>query len=161
MKPTYLYLKQHNKTGLKYFGKTVKNPETYKGSGVYWNRHLEVHGNDVITVWSKLFTDEQELNAFALEFSKNNNIVESNEYANLKLEDGLMGGDTGITEAGRKIISEKSKKYRHSEETLEKIRKARAKQTNLTTGQKHSPETISKIKAARANQKNVRGISRV
>jgi hypothetical protein len=161
MTPTYLYLKQHNKTGLKYFGKTIKDPNKYKGSGVYWNRHLDLHGDDVATVWIKLFTDEQELTSFALEYSKNNNIVESNEYANLKLEDGLMGGDTGLTEAGRKIISEKSKKYRHSKETLEKIRNARANQTNLRTGQKHSPETISKIKAARANQKNVKGIIRV
>ena len=39
MKPTYLYVKQHNKTGLKYFGKTTKkDPLKYKGSGLYWKR---------------------------------------------------------------------------------------------------------------------------
>ncbi len=121
MKQTYLYLKQHNKTGLKYFGKTIRDPKTYKGSGVRWNYHLNKHGDDVTTVWAKEFTDKHELTSFALEYSKNNNIVESNEYANLMLEDGLTGGDTGLTEAGRKIISERSKKYRHSKETLEKI----------------------------------------
>ena len=26
-KPTWLYIKQHNTTGLKYFGKTTKDPE--------------------------------------------------------------------------------------------------------------------------------------
>ena len=37
----YLYLKQHNITGLKYFGKTEQNPYKYKGSGIYWLRHLK------------------------------------------------------------------------------------------------------------------------
>lgn len=33
-KPTYLYIKIHNDTGLKYFGKTCsKTPKQYKGSG--------------------------------------------------------------------------------------------------------------------------------
>ena len=36
--PTWLYIKQHNITKLKYFGKTVrKDPIKYKGSGTYWN----------------------------------------------------------------------------------------------------------------------------
>ncbi len=49
-KPTYLYIKTHNKTGMKYFGKTVsEDPEKYSGSGVYWKRHIEKHGNDVTT----------------------------------------------------------------------------------------------------------------
>ena len=159
-KPTWLYLKQHNKTGLKYFGKTIKDPETYNGSGIYWTNHLAQHGNDVSTIWKQLFTDKEELTKFALDYSVKNNIVESNEYANLKPEDGLMGGDTGITELGRKIISEKSKKFRHTSESIQKIKEARATQQNLRTGQKHSEETIAKIKAARALQKNVRGIIR-
>lgn len=45
----YLYLKTHNTTGLKYLGKTVKDPSTYKGSGLHWTRHLAKHGNDVNT----------------------------------------------------------------------------------------------------------------
>lgn len=44
-----LYIKTHNITGLKYFGKTIKNPFKYKGSGKYWTRHLAIHGNDVTT----------------------------------------------------------------------------------------------------------------
>lgn len=157
-KPTWLYLKQHNKTGLKYFGKTIRDPEKYHGSGVYWNNHLKKHGYDITTVWQQLFTTEAELVAFALDYSQKNNITESTEYANLKPEDGLMGGNTGITEYGRKVISEKSKNHRHSEETKQKIKEARARQPNPMTGKKHSPETIEKIKAARKLQKNVRGI---
>jgi hypothetical protein len=161
MKATYLYLKKHNQTALMYFGKTIKDPESYAGSGVYWNRHLEKHGNDVSTVWTKVFTDIKELNKYALEYSRKHNIVESSNYANLKEEDGLMGGDTGITPAGRKIISEKSKKFRHTEETKARIRKARALQKPTMLGKTHSIETIMKIKKARANQKNIRGVIRV
>ena len=31
MRPTYIYIKQHLKTGLKYLGKTVKDPYKYLG----------------------------------------------------------------------------------------------------------------------------------
>jgi len=154
---TFLYLKQHNQTGLKYFGKTVQNPYTYKGSGVYWTSHLEKHGDDVTTLWTKPFTNKQKLTKFATAYSKKHNIVESKDYANLIIEDGFTGGDTGITDEGRKIISEKSKKFRHTEETKKIIREKRAKQ-NPRTGYKHSAETIAKIRAARALQKNVRGV---
>ena len=76
--PTWLYIKQHNDTGLKYFGKTVrKDPIRYKGSGTYWNRHLEKHGDNVTTLWCQLFTDKNQLTEYALNFSKDNNIVES------------------------------------------------------------------------------------
>lgn len=159
-KPTWLYLKQHNKTGLKYFGKTIKDPDTYYGSGLYWARHLEQHGYDISTIWKRLFTNKDELVKFALEFSSKNNIVESLEYANLKPEDGLMGGDTGLTEQGRKIISEHSKRRIHTDETKEKIRQARLNQQCPRRGKKHSPETIEKIKAARALQKNIKGVIR-
>jgi len=92
-KPTYLYIKQHNVTGLKYFGKTIESdPIKYKGSGKYWLRHLLKYGNNVTTVWYQLFTDINELKEYALNFSKEQNIVESKEWANLKPEDGLRGG---------------------------------------------------------------------
>ena len=93
MKPTYLYIKQHNKTGLLYFGKTTNNPEIYQGSGLHWLRHLKVHGaRDVTTLWYCLFTERDELVKFATLFSVSNNIVESVDWANLKPENGLDGG---------------------------------------------------------------------
>lgn len=39
----YLYVKRHIETGLLYFGKTVKNPYKYNGSGLRWKRHLRKH----------------------------------------------------------------------------------------------------------------------
>ena len=92
-KPTFLYIKQHNITGLKYFGKTVESdPVKYKGSGKHWERHLKKYGKDVSTIWYQLFTNKEELKIFALNFSQQNNIVESKDWANLKPEVGLWGG---------------------------------------------------------------------
>lgn len=100
-KPTWLYIKQHNKTGLKYFGKTLsKNPERYKGSGVYWRRHLKIHGNDVTTIWLQLFTTYHELIDYAVTFSATHNIVESTEWANLIPETGEDGGSNKGQGAG-------------------------------------------------------------
>jgi hypothetical protein len=68
-KPTVLMVKQHNKTGKKYFCKTTKLhlAETYLGSGSYWKRHLKKNGKDVSTLWvSEVFTDRDDLVEFAL-----------------------------------------------------------------------------------------------
>ena len=101
-KPTYLYVKTHNITGLKYFGKTVvKDPFKYLGSGTRWRNHLEKHGNDISTEIIGLFYDEDECKKVALQFSIDNNIVESPNWANLKLEI-LDGGWDHITKEHNK-----------------------------------------------------------
>jgi hypothetical protein len=103
-KPTWLYIKQHNITGLKYFGKTTrKDPYKYKGSGDRWKHHLKKHGNNISTIWAELFTDQQALVDFALKFSRDNNITESKEWANLKPENGLDGNPPGV------VLSEEHK----------------------------------------------------
>ena len=94
MKITYLYIKQHSITKLKYFGKTTKeDPVSYLGSGIHWKRHIKKHGTEhVKTLWYQSFQDEKSLIDYATKFSKENNIVESKEWANLKEENGLDGG---------------------------------------------------------------------
>jgi hypothetical protein len=130
-KPTFLYIKQHKITGLKYFGKTTgKNPIKYLGSGTYWTRHLEKHGKLVDTIWYKLFTNKKELQEFALNFSIENNIVESNEWANLKPEDGLRGG--GVK--GIKITP-------HTEEHKKKISEG-VQESNLKLGKVRKPKVL-------------------
>lgn len=126
-KPTWLYIKQHNKTGLKYFGKTVrKDPVKYKGSGVRWTAHLAKHGDDVDTIWYKLFEDKESLVEYATRFSLENNIVNSPDWANLKIEDGLMGGRNEKHSAETKQkMSLKRKEQIITEETKEKIRQSR------------------------------------
>jgi hypothetical protein len=144
-KPTWLYIKQHNITGLKYFGKTtLVDPSKYKGSGVHWTKHLLEHGNHVTTVWAKLFTDSVSLVEYANTFSANNNIVESDEWANMIAENGRAGGANPGAGLGRK----------HTEETKNKMRKPkteehRAKMSLAHKGSAWSIESKKKLSASR------------
>jgi len=113
--PTFLYIKRHAVTGLLYFGKTVRNPEIYKGSGKYWLRHCATHGTEHIeTLWYCLFVDLDTLQDFALSFSRQQSVVEKDEWANLIEEDGVNGAPVGhqgvmFSPECLKTISEKSK----------------------------------------------------
>jgi hypothetical protein len=98
MKKIYLYVKTHKVTGLKYFGKTTKkDPFKYNGSGTYWLNHLKKHGKLIDTEIIGTFEDEHECSKFALHFSIKNNILESKEWANLRLENGIDGAPIGNT----------------------------------------------------------------
>jgi len=99
IKPTVLYIKQHSVTGMKYFGKTTKDPYKYNGSGKHWRRHIKKHGKEYI-ITTRLFgpfTDKDALIEFALAFSRDNNIVESELWANQKPENGLDGWVPGVS----------------------------------------------------------------
>ena len=162
-KPTWLYIKQHNITGLKYFGKTTSNnPDRYLGSGKIWKRHLKVHSKDISTIWCQLFNNEEELVKYALKFSIENNIVESTEWANLKLENGLDGGAYG------KVSDITRHKHSLSTKGIPKTPEHRRKISEGQLGQKrnpHTPETKLKMSNARKgkpktamhNQKNSEG----
>lgn len=116
----YLYLKTHNVTGLKYLGKTIKNPYEYKGSGVYWKNHLKKYGNDVTT--QILFQSENfdDIVNEGIRLSIDYNIIDSSEFANLMIECGTGGVNNGsfkkgclCINKGKKIpvLSEIKKKY--------------------------------------------------
>lgn len=129
----HLYKKTHNITGLQYFGKTSRDPYNYKGSGVYWKRHLKTHGNDVATEIIASFDDitqKEELIQFATNYSNTHKICESKLWANLKPENGLDGGTFSewISESTRKKMSKNRKGkvgrpsgWQHDEETLQKM----------------------------------------
>jgi len=130
--PTYLYIKTHNITGLKYFGKTVKsNPYSYTGSGEYWLNHLKIHGKDISTEIIGFFENKEKCVEVAVNFSKENNIVNAiNEsgkkiWANQVLENGLDGGDTG-----------RNNYEPHTEETKQKISSSKQGQLPWNTGKK-------------------------
>jgi hypothetical protein len=89
----YLYIKTHNKTGLKYLGKTVQDPFTYKGSGKRWINHIKKHGNDVTTEIVGTYETIDNFRLDSVIISEKYNIVNSEEWANLRLETG-DGGDT-------------------------------------------------------------------
>jgi len=88
----YLYVKTHNKTGLKYLGYTSnKDPYNYKGSGVYWTNHIKKYGYDVTTEIIKEFDSKYEIKKWGLYYSRLWNVVKSKEWANLKEEQGDGG----------------------------------------------------------------------
>ena len=128
----YLYEKQHKITGLKYFGKTIKDPYKYFGSGKYWMKHIKKYGSEhiaTLNVWT--FEDQEECTAFALKFSLDNNIVESNDWANLKAEDALTGGGN-FSESSKRLVGKASKEIWASyskEERERRIQKSRKPRT--------------------------------
>ena len=141
----YLIVKQHKTTGLKYFCKhTGGDPYGYKGSGKYWKRHLKKHGNDVDTLYVWEFTDQEECTRFALEFSEQNNITESSEWANLRNENGLDGAPKGVifSESHRQNISRVRKgKSVHTPESKRLLSIKSAGEKNPFYNKKHSEET--------------------
>lgn len=92
-KPVHLYVKKHNWTGLKYFGRTTEDPYDYRGSGAYWTRHLAKYGNDVTTKVIGTYTDSNQLRLAAQSFSAKKNITSSTKWANLLGEDGGVSGE--------------------------------------------------------------------
>ena len=98
----YLYIKTHNKTGLKYLGKTIcTNPHKYPGSGVYWKHHLNLHGYDYSTEIIKECQSKEEIAYWGLYYSELWNIVNARDengkkiWANLRPENGDGGGLKG------------------------------------------------------------------
>lgn len=152
---TYLYHKRHKLTGLNYFGKTIQDPYIYVGSGVYWNKHLTKHGNNIETVEVWEFTNLDECSKFAVEFSIKNNIVESKEWANLRIENGQDGGFTpnAYTKEANIKKGNKLRGQKRNKETLEKMSLAKQISSrgsrNGMFGKTHSLES-KKLQRTRA-----------
>ena len=167
----YLYIKQHNITGLKYLGQTrQKNPFTYRGSGVYWKRHIKIHGYDVTTTILLKTDCLCCLQQTGLYFSTLFDIVNSKEWANLIPEQGddiLSVNQTGKNlygyngktpnissnfERGRetqRFLEKTNPEWvlRRSEAISEGIKNYIAENGSWWSGKKHKPESIEKQKA--------------
>ena len=87
----YLYKKTHRITKLQYLGKTKNDPYTYRGSGKYWKLHLDKHGDDVETEILKECQSNEEIKQWGIYYSELWNVVDSDEWANLKPEAGDGG----------------------------------------------------------------------
>ena len=123
----YLYIKIHNITGLKYLGKTVQDPYKYKGSGKRWLNHLKKHGDDVTTLIVGEFNTLEDLRSTSIPMSKRFNVVESNEWANLRPETG-DGGNTAMYINYSVLNRGKGKTYeeRYGSEKAVHLRKMRS-----------------------------------
>lgn len=150
----YLYIKTHNKTGLKYLGKTIRNPHKYRGSGKRWTAHIKKHGYDVTTEIVGTFATNEELMSFSIPLSKKLNIVESTNWANLKLETG-DGGDTSQFIDYSKLNRGKGQTYeeRYGVEKASILRQIRSKKLSQTRKGKTYEEIHGKEQAALLRQK--------
>jgi hypothetical protein len=90
----YLYIKTHNVTGLKYLGKTSKDPFTYFGSGIYWKQHIKQYGKDIRTEILKECTSKEELSKWGRYYSDLWDVAKSSDWANKIPETG--GSDFGV-----------------------------------------------------------------
>jgi len=93
----YLYIKT-SPHGLKYLGKTTKDPFKYKGSGKIWLRHIKKHNlthKDILTEIVFKTTNVKELINEGIKISNELDVVNSPEWANLRPEEG-DGGDTSL-----------------------------------------------------------------
>ena len=106
---TYLYVKTHTITGLKYLGKTIeKDPHKYPGSGKYWRLHLKKHGKHYTTEILKECQHPAMVEYWGQYYSDLWNIVDSDEWANLKPEAGDGGKGTRWTEEMKQKARERS-----------------------------------------------------
>lgn len=162
----YLYVKTHNKTKLKYFGKTTsKNPYKYRGSGVYWKKHIKKHGYDVHTEIIGIFLYEDECCIVAKKFSEDNNIVESKDWANFKIENGLDGGFSHLNDGSsshKKRASKAGKKchelHPNIKNNLKKTTSETAKKIVATVKSKYGEDFYSKIGSS--SIKNIEKLSK-
>jgi hypothetical protein len=147
-KPTALLVMEHNITGLKYFCKTtmLDRVHRYKGSGLAWTKHLRKNGFDVKAGILGFYVDEKQCLEAAKKFSQENNIVDSNEWANAVVETGKNGCS---------MVGERNPFYgkTHTPEVRESMRLARLGRS-VNKGAYRSPEQRAKISASLKGRKN-------
>jgi hypothetical protein len=154
-----LYVKTHNKTGLKYLGKTEQDPFKYTGSGIYWKRHLKTHGRDVTTEVIKECKDNAEVKQWGLYYSELWNVVEAKDangkklWANEKPEtgDGAPSGEHHHQSHQNPNYDSKSHPNygkSHKMSTIEKNREANSGEKNPQYGTRwiNNGTTNKKIK---------------
>jgi hypothetical protein len=137
----YLYIKIHNKTGLKYLGKTIKSDvHKYKGSGQYWKKHIKKNGYDVSTYVIYQTQDPEQFEKVATFYSSIFNIVESKEWANFCMETGkgagMIGSRNGMygrthTKEVKELLSEVAKKNFKGKSYEDLYGKEKAKELKL------------------------------
>ena len=139
----FIYVKTHNKTGLKYLGKTKQDPYKYRGSGIKWRDHISKHGYDVTTEIIYESSNDDDIKRMGIYYSNKFNVVESEEWANLMMEEG----NGGVTTLGMK----------HTKESREKMSLKKRGKLNNRYGVIVSEETRNKLSYANRKKCEFRG----
>ena len=135
----YLYLKTHNKTGLKYLGQTKQDPFKYKGSGTEWRQHLKQYGESVSTEILLTTDNKHNRNYWGRFYSRIWNVVSAQDdfgnkiYANKIPETGAGGGQLFGWEGNKGSINGMYGSSRSGED-------------NPFYGKKHTAEYIANAK---------------
>jgi len=85
-------IKKAYPSGLMYLCQTKQDPYSYKGSGTRWTNHIKHHNSHIITCIIGEYETMEELREAGIQYSRELNVVESEEWANLREEDGTGGG---------------------------------------------------------------------
>lgn len=155
----YLLIKEHLDTGLKYLCKhsaeSAEECDTYKGSGKYWKNHLKKHGNNVSTKCIFVTEDKQKFREVALQYSLKYDVVKSENWANLCLEQG-EGGDTVID---KKLHGQKSKEMWKNPIIREKLLKHLTEQVKISQplAAKAAKEKLKGVPKTEEHKKNMSG----
>lgn len=88
----YLMIKKAYPSGFLYLCQTKRDPYTYKGSGLRWENHIKMHRPHIITCVIGEYETMDELREAGIKWSRELNVVESEQWANLREEDGTGGG---------------------------------------------------------------------
>lgn len=102
-----LMIKTHIPTGLKYLCYSIQSGASlkkYRGSGIRWKNTLKKYKaklTDIDTNYVLVTEDYELLKETAIKLSIEFNVVESDEWANLKIE----CGDGGSTSTGKKWVT--------------------------------------------------------
>jgi len=122
----YLLIKEHIHTGLKYLCKHETNNErtcyTYKGSGIYWRKHIKKHGCYINTICIFKTIDKEKFKSVSIGYSKYFNIVNSKEWANLTIEQG-SGGKTITSEQSSVFSKNMWSSESFKENNIDRLRK--------------------------------------
>lgn len=166
---TFLYIKEHSISGMRYFGKTTKDPYVYKGSGKYWINHIKKYGiENIRTLWVSKFDNIEDLKEFAIFFSEFFDVVGSSNWANLIVENGLDGAPKGVLNKGptgsKNGMFGKVKELNpfygktHPIELKDKWSKNRIGELNPNyKGKAFTEKTIDKLRRPKQNKDNYKG----
>ncbi len=166
MKLTYIYVKRAPKTekyphGLFYLGKTVaKNPFLYKGGGTRWNNYIKKYNfklEDIDTWILHQTSSKEDLRNMGIYYSNLFNVVENNDWANLKPEIGDGGQSKGFMKDDPKHPAKRVETRQKISETLlgeSNWMRGKIGQQSPMWGYKHTKESIEKIKSAALKSAN-------
>ena len=147
-KPTFLLIMEHNITGLKYFCKTTMLDRVcrYKGSGVAWTKHLKEFGKDITVGVLGFYTNAERCYKAAEEFSREHDVANSKDWANIIPETGKNGAS---------LVGELNPFYgkKHTPEMVEHLRQQKIGKS-VNKGAYRSPEQRAKISASLKGRKN-------